>query len=179
MPLPKPEFAELVKSIAAGRSMRMVADEVGISHTAVSAMLKGRVPRAETLRQFCDRLAVYPEARARLFEVAGYPDPAEPHSYQRALPPSLGREDVAAAVGEALTRTGISQRLQELARHYQTESGAERLVRGLLDLQARYGGPIPLDLTGSGSALTVDQAEKILATLELALRGQHAKGPAE
>lgn len=46
------------------------------------------------------------------------------------------------------------------------ETGAERLYRGIRDLQRRFGYTLSVDFMGGPESLTVEQAEKLLAMLE-------------
>lgn len=66
------DFAALVKRLAGGRSVRAVAKEVGISHTAIYEMLDGWVPSYRLLERFADGMKLDATQRGALFASAGY-----------------------------------------------------------------------------------------------------------
>lgn len=69
---PSPTFALVVEQIISGRKVRPVADLVGCSHTAIYAMLAGRVPSYAFLLDFALGLGLDEEQMAALFTAAGY-----------------------------------------------------------------------------------------------------------
>jgi hypothetical protein len=78
MPTPTiPEFAAVVKRLTAGRSLRTLARQTGVSHTRIGQMGGGLVPTFRLLERFANALGLSPAERRELFLTAGYPAPDE------------------------------------------------------------------------------------------------------
>jgi transcriptional regulator with XRE-family HTH domain len=67
------EFQSALKKAVGKLSQGDIVDRTGISQTYVNNMLlRGRIPRQETLSKLCEGLRLGARDRARLFAAAGY-----------------------------------------------------------------------------------------------------------
>lgn len=70
-------FKGWAERVIAGRSLRSLARDTGISHTRISDMLFGVVPSYQLLQKFCEALGLSDEDRAEGFRAANYGLPAD------------------------------------------------------------------------------------------------------
>ena len=145
------DFGARFRQLIAGRPQKEVAEVLGISQPYISRLARGSRPSRELVQRLASVFGLDEDEWLRL---AGY---ATQETEEERLTAIATR-----AAEEALRRAGILP-----------ESGAQRLVRGLQELNREHGRPIPVDLSRGldvNGSLTIGEAEAILLDLRRQLQ---------